>query len=459
MGAVLTPDIEARGEQQPTKSSVRDDNRYSYERLPHKRKNRARKASVLICASVALLVIIFCTVYRNVDEYYETQKNTTNVCYRKEKKMSFSSMFATMLSLIGIVLSTLVDRLSLVAEERHHVDRRYGKSWKKMFKACFSGILWGPVFFLLAFTVIVVIILIITTGKPWFELQYLVYIFSGIGVGPLVMLLLNLNAQCEVHISTILEDKGTCVANVLAWSYYFNHLEKELPEFDQTNTLPDLSLDKLLLLIPLNCFTVEDLTELDRNITKSACANSQSPFQVYDLKVNKNVHECYAIQYVNEPLQTLKKMADSDGIRAVTQKTLEQEVKLFCRTLDDILKNPRDQRCQERVVLVPFNAKNMRTDLQNGGLVGCIVEKVKKIPCFTSDDGSLQSTNVSVRHFDIDSLSNENVISWKNVEFKIAKILQEKGIEQESKTKESKEKNYKIKTPDEMELFLKRKSI
>ena len=194
MGGV---DIESSGEQERTEITVNDDC-LDYELVPNKRKNRARWASLVICTIVAVPVIIFCILNGNADE--------------------FSGMFATTLSLLGIVLGTLVDRLSLVAEEGFHVDRHYGGSWKKMFKACFSGISWGPVFFLLASTVIVAIILIRTTSKPWFELQYLVYIFSGIGVGPLVMLLLNLNAQCQVHISTILEDKGTCVANGLAWS-------------------------------------------------------------------------------------------------------------------------------------------------------------------------------------------------------------------------------------------------
>ena len=440
MGAA---DIESSGEQERTEITV-NDYRLDYEHVPEKRKNRARKASLLICATVAVLVIIFCIVRRNADEYYETHKNTTNVCYRKEKKMTFSSMFATMLSLIGIVLGTLVDRLSLVVEERHHVDRRYSGSWKKMFKACFSGILWGPVFFLLSFTVIVVIILILTTGKHWFEMQYLVYIFSGIGVGPLVMLLLNLNAQCQVHISTILEDKETYVANGLAWSYYFNHLEKELPKLNQTNIqyLETLSSNKLLLLIPHDCDTTKDVTDLDQNITKL-----QFHTDVYKLKISENDHEIYKIQYANEPLQTLRKMALSDGIRAVTRQTLEQEVKLFCRTLNEILKDPPDQTCREMVVLVPFKVENLRTDLQNGGLVRCIMAKVDKTACPTQVDNApafvkLPEGNDKKSH----SKNDGNQIGSNDA--RTSKKLQQNGKEQ----KESKKKKYKSKTSDETEL-------
>ena len=212
-------------------------------------------------------------------QYYPdaTQKNTTNVCYRKEEKLTFSGLFTTALGLFGVVLGTLVDRLSLIiAEERHHVQERYGGSRKKMIKACFSGILWGPVIALLGSTAIILVILIFATGIPWFELGYLVYIFSGIGVGPLIMHLLNLNTQSKVHISTVLEKKGMFVANGLAWSYYFNYLKQALPKFKEitsaSRSFPapyehiKLSLNKLLLLLPHDCHITDDFQTLENKL-------------------------------------------------------------------------------------------------------------------------------------------------------------------------------------------------
>ncbi|CAB4040327.1 stimulator of interferon genes -like, partial [Paramuricea clavata] len=173
------------------------------------RKNRARRVSIAICAITAVLVMIFCFATGTVVEYspYTIEKNSTDVCYRKKEKLTFPGFFTAALGLLSIVLGTLVDRLSLIAEERHHLRERYGGSRVKMIKACFSGISWGPVISLISLTAVMVVIIIFLTGMPWFELRYLVYIFSGVGVGPLIMQLLNLNTQSEVHISEILEEK------------------------------------------------------------------------------------------------------------------------------------------------------------------------------------------------------------------------------------------------------------
>ena len=116
--------------------------------------------------------------------------------------MAFPDLFAVALGLYSIVLGTLVDRLSLVAEERHHLAERYDGSRVKMIKACFSGISWGPVISLLSLAAIIAFLIILLTDQPWFELRYLVYLFSGISVSPLIIRLLNLNTQSEVQIDT-----------------------------------------------------------------------------------------------------------------------------------------------------------------------------------------------------------------------------------------------------------------
>ncbi|CAB4029300.1 stimulator of interferon genes [Paramuricea clavata] len=362
-------------------------------RFPKERKKRARYVSIILCTITAILVIVFCVVNRNVVEYYPdaTQKNTTNVCYKKEGKLTFSGLFATVLGLFGVVLGTLVDRLSLIAEERHHLQERYDGSRKKMIKACFSGILWGPVFVLLGLTFVIVVILIFTTGKPWLELSYLVYIFSGIGVGPLIMHLLNLNTQSEVHISTILEEKQIYVANGLAWSYYFNYLDKALPKFNEKlannscNTVEykkgqhvDLSSNKLILLISHDCTTRDNLTKLDNKIRKlGTFSNRKYKFPVYKLTYN-DCNYVYAIQYVEQPLQTLKKMStlQSESIKALDEKQCDYQVKLLCRTLSAILKNPDNTECEDTCILVATKA-NSRESLNNGGLVNVIMQEVK----------------------------------------------------------------------------------
>ena len=367
--------------------------------VPKKRGKSARYISIIICAIAAILVLTFCIINREEDVYYpnKEQKNTTNNYYRKEKKTTFPGLFTTALGLFSVVVGTLVDRLSLLFEERHHRRARYSGSWKKMIKACFSGIVWGPVFALLGFTLIIVMVLIFLTDRPVFQLSYLVYIFSGIGVGPLIMHLLNLNTESAVYISTILEEKGVYVANGLAWSYYFNYLKKALPKFEEAvNRTEGVNLfsNKLLLLVPLNC-DMEDLSKLDNKIKKSDVNiwNGKDPyyFPVYQLTVNERETKEFAIQYVEEPLQALRDMSLLDGYNAVKIETCDEEVKLLYRTLVEILAHRKALYVQQMCILVPIKAKN-RESLQDGGLVKCIMDVVNRSP--TQTDGPLAFVKV-----------------------------------------------------------------
>ena len=358
------------------------------EPLPEKRKKRARWTSILICTIAAILVTTFSVVYGTVVEYHPdtTQKNTTIVCYIKKEKLSLPGLFTTALGLFGVVLGTLVDRLSLVNEERHHRNQRYGGSWKKMIKACFSGIKWGPVIALLGLTAVIVVILIIKTNKPWFELSYLVYIFSGIGVGPLIMHLLNLNSQSEVHISTVLEEKGIYIG--LAWSYYFNYLKQALPIFGEATSRKfrhpyeniKLTSNKLLLLIPHDGYMKENFNELDRKVEKLFdTGNDQDPFRfpVYRLTVRENEEYYCAIQYIKEPLKTLREMSKLEEIEAIKRKTYEEDVRLLCRTLSEILRKPPDEEFREMCALVPIRADSLES-LKNGGLADCIMRGINQ---------------------------------------------------------------------------------
>ena len=390
-------DIESNPEQNVTEDVVPESP--DFEPVPEKRKNRARCVSVIICTITAILVLAFCIFNRTVDVYHldTTQKNTTNKYYIKEERLGFSVLFTTALGLFGVVLGTLVDRLSLINEERHHLHQRYRGSWTKMVKVCFSGISWGPTFALLGSTALILVILIFVTDKPWFELEYLVYIFSGIGVGPLIMHLLNLNTQSEVHISTILEKKGMYVAHGLAWSYYFNYLKEALPKFKETTSsrFPApyehvrLTSNKLLLLMPHDCYMTDDLNKLDNKIHKLFdTGNDHDPFRfpVYHLEVREREYKYFAIQYVKEPLKTLREMSRLEEIKAVKRKTREEEIKLLYRTLSGILEDPPNQVFKETCTIVPILARKL-SSLQNGGLVRCIMDIVQPSSYDTQADG------------------------------------------------------------------------
>ncbi|XP_028407334.1 stimulator of interferon genes protein-like [Dendronephthya gigantea] len=399
MGTRQSSDVQTNPEQNFIGNAETDSP--DFEPVPEKRKHRARWVSVIICTIAALLVLTFCIVNRTEIEFQRDtpRKNTTNVCYIKKEKLAFSGLFTTALGLFGVVLGTLVDRLSLINEERHHLHQRYHGSWKEMTRACFSGIIWGPVIVLLGSTAMITVVLTFVTGEPWFKVSYIVYVSSGIGVGPLIMHLLNLNTQSEVHISTILEDKGMNIANGLAWSYYFSYLRQALPTFKKATSnhfsAPHeqikLSLNKLLLLIPHDCNMTEDLNELDNHITKLSDLNHELfHFSIYRLSVNERENEYFAIQYAKEPLEALREMSVVEEAKGVTKKNYEEEVKLLYTALHRILKSPPHQDCRGICMLVPIKA-DKKDSLKNGGLVKCVLDVVhfRELCSKSSKNGTL----------------------------------------------------------------------
>ena len=371
-----------------------------WEDVPTKRKRwRTRLASIVICSCTAIGIITYGFVesktidYKPVSDLSPTKleaiKNGSIIIYTREEKESYLFFLNLGLGLCAIMLGTLVDRLSLISEEYFHFKSRYNESIRNMLKACLSGISWSAV-------VVVGAIVGISLGIGWatkstFEPRYLTYILSGIGVGPLVMHLLNLNTQSEVHISTILEEKETCIANGLAWSYYFNYLAKALPEFRkrfpdnsptsvQQGTPTRLSLNKLILLISHDCYTVDNLANQDNHITKGTEIDVDIyKFPVYKLRYKGNTY-CFVIKYVRQPLETLKKMSQYERIKEPREKQRDYQVKLLCRTLSEIVKDPLDNECKGKCILVPIKAKSDES-LQNGGLVNAIMYKVNADKC------------------------------------------------------------------------------
>ncbi len=207
------------------------------ELVPEKQKKRATWASIGICLLVSTGIIVYGLKCEYKIKEYEpvndlsTLKaisNGSTQCYTMEKKETYPVLFNLCLGLVGIILGTFVDRLALLSEEIFHFNKRYKRKFWKMVKACFGGIWWRAVLTPLGILILIIVVTL-SLKKATFGFKHATYILSGIGVGPLVMHLLNFNSQSEVHISTILEEKETYVA----WSYYFNYLDHALPKFQE----------------------------------------------------------------------------------------------------------------------------------------------------------------------------------------------------------------------------------
>ena len=387
------------------------------EPIPKKRGDAKKYVTITVCLFTTLLVLAYCFIHLWEDVYKidKAQKNATNYCYRKAKELTLSSLFTVVLGLFGLVLGVLFDRLSLVAEEQSHVRERYEGKPTKMIKACFSVIAWSPVIVLLLLTSILFAVIIHITDRPWFDLSYLIYISSGLGIGPFIINMLHLNTESKAYISTLLEKKKLFVAYELAQSYYHKDLQKTLEKFKRTvhttrHVNLSLSLKRLLLLITLDCVT-DDLDKLDDKIYKIPDNdNDLKPFPVYRLTVTQEVQKVFAIQYVKKPLEALKYMKPRNTNEAHGRTTCAEEVKLLYRTLSELLNSSEQQNC----LLVPIAESG---NFLNGGLVKCIMKVVNyshhhnvPVPGFvklTSHDGNQNVTEQHVRLRDSSESDND----------------------------------------------------
>ena len=356
-------------EQIATRENVTYD--FEFDLIPKKRGKRQKYVWALICWMVAIFLLV---IGLSGEEYVysidESQKNTTD-CFKREKKRTVSGLFTIGLIIFGVMVSKLFERLSFLIGECFQVSERYEGKHRKVIKAiCHSGKFWTKIG-ILAFISLPTYFGFIQSETIEFELKHLITIASGIGVGPLIVTLLNLNAESDVYIATLLEKRGLYASDEIVQVYYRKYLCDQLDKFNNivfTDEYRDLSLEKLLLLITLDQIE-DDLSKEDNAIVKlrSTDDDPDKCISVYELSVSENRKVVYAIACAKKPLEILK-FIKSHREGEPKRTTFVEEAKLFCRGLSDNLKERGHQRC----VLVPIAAQN----LQNGCLSRCIVEVV-----------------------------------------------------------------------------------
>ena len=357
------------------------------ELLPKERGKTVKYMSAAVCFTTAAFVVWIGMTYRqDVFVFYpsliiEARRNITDfmVCYMKEESVTFSCLFTVALVLFGVEFGALVDPLSRLVEECHHRRQRYEGSWEKLIKACFSGIVRSRIFALILITATAITVIIVTERRS-FEPSYFAYICSGVCIGPLITQFVDLNTESKVYLSTLLEENGMNTANVLGWSYYFAYLKPAVKMFVEQTQLgrhAELSLHKLLLLIPVDYPTADDLQQIDNNIELSLSEHSNTYSLHYSVYQLLTVDEQFAIQYVQQPLKTLRSMTSFQGDQATNVKIFDGEVKLLYRTLTQIV--TQDEDINKTCLLVPIKTENI-SSLQNGGLVKRIMAAVHRSP-------------------------------------------------------------------------------
>ena len=390
----------------------------------------------IVCSLVATGTLIYAIVFSTKEMFHEdndlcTKKMQSNIsmetCYRRAEEKTYPVIVNTGLGLLGIVFGHVIYCLCNIIEELRQFKRRYNRSFSELFKKCMTGISWKS-------AIIVGIIVVVCVGLAkgfLFELGDLLYITGGIGVSPLISYFLNLNLQTGVDRSRDLEENGLYPSYTLAWHYYTHHLKKILPVFIKrfsTSSTPvqdqegssehsdrdkqpktQLSSKKLIVLLSHNYKKDVKLVDLDNNISEITCISEGGyKFPLYDLNHNGK-HYQYVIQYADEPLETLQSMCNSEGCKAVHEDQLEEQVKLLCKTLFELLKKDGYYRNMCTFVLI-----TEVESLQNGGLVAIIMNSIDEEKCAKN----YAPTQVQPQETDdaLDAACNSTIVNIDNIE-------------------------------------------
>ena len=189
------------------------------------------------------------------------------------------------------------------------------------------------------------------------------------------MQLLDIKSLAKVEISHLNETENKHVADGLAWSYYFGYLKLILPGMLKTiNNAqgPDyrindvdfrekIAVPKFFVIIPKNCYCYDAFVEVDKRISVVSSLPSQKINRGGVLeRVYKNTLYCiqlegkppeYVIMEYATPLLTIHDMSrESDA--ALDKNDLNEQVVLFYRKLQAILKSDPKCRNQYQLVLV-----------------------------------------------------------------------------------------------------------
>ena len=346
-------------------------------------KKYATRVSILLYLSTTAPVVIYWIVEGKVDKYTQTPKNETSVCYKKDRVWEFPFLFAFLWSLLGTIFGVFVNRLLLLIDQHHHRELRYSKSTREKIETLLHGISPGPVAAVVFVTFIILGVISKVSNRSVFERISLSFL-GGIGIGPLVMQLLQINTESKIYVSRILEDNQAHPAQTLTWSYYLTRLKHDLNTFrdvikNNGQSRVQLHIKKLLLLIPINFYAndIDELMAYDETINKEEDAsNRYTPFSIWKLKFRSGVGRLYAVHHIKELLDNLVRYL-KDGPVKVTRLKEIQQVELLYETLFKILAAHELAPDTFRIVPIKLKKADKPQSLAKGELTNCIYNAIK----------------------------------------------------------------------------------
>ncbi|XP_028400103.1 stimulator of interferon genes protein-like isoform X2 [Dendronephthya gigantea] len=340
--------------------------------IPEKRRRRAALLSVLI--TFVIMVILLAGFTKPSSKLYAVNTGNSSEadmkCKREKNEHYHVGVFIWSLSIIGIILGELLNRLCLIFEEYFHLNTRYRGSKRRMLHACFNDISIRTFLFGILVVFVIITTTLLSQGTDYLEFEHVEIILSGLGSCSLVRYLLGLNSISRVQLSSLMENNNRLVANGLAWSYFFGYLKIFLPRLneriEQSEWKNTLSSKKLYILMPRDCFAYSLLSDEDKNIelVKDASieykADRAGIPKVYRLNVykingtaNLNNRPLHILAEYASPLSCLHEMSHEAEAR-LSREDRDEQAKLFLRTLKSIMKYPPIPEVPNRCKLVPY---------------------------------------------------------------------------------------------------------
>ena len=393
--------------------------------MPTKRTRKVAWYIVCFLATVGIIIYGFrndmeTKFYPTSDLYAAITQNKTRTYYQRTEKKTYPVFFSLGLGLLGVLLAPVIRCVCDLVDELRQFQSCYKGDLFKLSKACFSGISWKSV---IAVAIVDGIALLI---RQTFSLNDVMVILGGIGVGPLVTILLELNAPSAVDRSRQSEKEKSTLPYVLAWIYHFHFLQDTLSAFakrfpdsnltvrldegqrlDECSDQVQLHLKKLILLFSANFKKGVELPELDDHIRKITDVHEgKYKFPIYGLKYKENEYN-FVILYAEEYTEIIKEMSKSEACKAVHPGQVEEQVMFMFATVNEYLKMD-GHPCKCIPVLV-----SAAEGFENGGLVKQImimfsVPKFVTEPVTEEESPAVTGPTFSMNHtVDVDS-ANEN---------------------------------------------------
>ena len=217
------------------------------------------KASLL----AALLVVAFCAVV-----HLKIAHSTGNQQGRDEFVFL---LFISALLILSLAVGEVVRRACLGIEEIRHKQTRYEGSWKKVFNSTFAFkdglaiLVVGVASFLTVSSVLY------RDCDTFCRAEYAIFFSLNCFLAPQLLFLVGLRELSSVEVSEINERENKNVADGLAWSYYFGYLKLVLPHLEGQIGKSDykykITMKKLFILLPKNCYTYDKIVDADSRIT------------------------------------------------------------------------------------------------------------------------------------------------------------------------------------------------